>query len=193
MATPWNFPLAMENFTKTIQKYPMTKPREFSIINASIKKGDERFMEQYGWIVWAVAMVLFAIVEAATVNLVSVWFVGGSLVALIVHLLGGNLWLQLAAFLVVSAVMLALLRPFARKFVVPRKTATNADMVLGKEAYLTEAVDNLRETGAVKLDGKVWTARSLNGDILPAGTRVRVVKLEGVKLYVEPVHAAAGV
>lgn len=150
-------------------------------------------MEQYAWIVWVAAMVIFAIVEAATANLVSVWFVGGSLAALIVLLLGGNVWVQLAAFLVVSAVMLALIRPFARKFVVPRKTATNADMALGKEAYVTETVDNLRETGAVKLDGKIWTARSTSGDILPAGTLIRVVKLEGVKLYVEPVHAAAGV
>lgn len=150
-------------------------------------------MEQYGWIVWAAAMVIFAIAEAATANLVSVWFVGGSLAALITELLGGNLWVQLAVFLVASGVLLALLRPFARKFVTPRRTATNADMALGKEAYVTETVDNLNETGAVKLDGKVWTARSVSGDILPAGTLIRVVKLEGVKLYVEPARTTAGV
>lgn len=150
-------------------------------------------MAQYGWIVWAAAMVIFAIAEAATANLVSLWFVGGSLAALITELLGGNIWVQLVVFLVVSGILLALLRPFARKFVIPRRTATNADMALGKEAYVTETVDNLRETGAVKLDGKVWTARSLTGEVLPAGTLIRVVKLEGVKLYVEPARTAAGV
>ena len=150
-------------------------------------------MEQYAWIIWVAAMVVFGIAEATTVNLVSVWFVAGSLAALIVQLLGGSPLLQIAAFLVVSAVLLALLRPFARKFVSPKRTATNADRVLGQEAYVTEAVDNLRETGAVKLDGKVWTARAMNGENLPVGTLIRVVKLEGVKLYVVPVHATAGV
>ena len=86
--------------------------------------------------------------------------------------------------------LLACLRPFVRKYVTPNKTATNADMVLGRTAYLTETVDNLRATGALKLDGKVWTVRSADGSVLPEGTLVKIVKLEGVKLYVEPAHAA---
>lgn len=147
-------------------------------------------MDQYGWLVWIGLMVLFGIVEASTVNMVSVWFVGGSLVGLIVNLLGGNVWLQIGAFLVVSGGLLACLRPFVKKFVTPKKTATNADMVLGRTAYLTEAVDNLRGTGALKLDGKEWTVRSADENVLPEGTLVKIVKLEGVKLYVEPAHAA---
>ena len=150
-------------------------------------------MEQYGWILWAALMVVFAIVEAATVNLVSIWFVGGALTALIVQLLGGSIWLQLALFLVTAGVLLAGLRPFVRRYVAPRRTATNADMVLGREAFVLETVDNLHGTGALKLDGKVWTARSATDAVLPEGMLVKVVKLEGVKLYVEPVHAAAGV
>lgn len=150
-------------------------------------------MEQYTWILWVVAMVIFGIVEAATVNLVSVWFVAGSLAALFVRLMGGTILVQILAFVVVSSVLLALLRPFARKFASAKHTPTNADRVLGQEAYVTEAVDNLRETGAVKLDGKVWSARSVSGENLPVGTLIRVVKLEGVKLYVESVRAAAGV
>lgn len=150
-------------------------------------------MEQYGWILWVALMVVFAIVEAATVNLVSIWFVGGALTALIVQLLGGSIWLQLALFLVTAGVLLAGLRPFVRRYVAPRRTATNADMVLGREAYVLETVDNLHGTGALKLDGKVWTARSATDAVLPEGMLVKVVKLEGVKLYVEPAHAAAGV
>ena len=150
-------------------------------------------MEQYGWILWVVLMVVFAIAEAATVNLVSIWFVGGALVALVVQLLGGNIWLQLSLFLVTAGALLACLRPFVRRYVAPRHTATNADMVLGREAFVTETVDNLHGTGALKLDGKVWTARSTTDAVLPEGTLVKVVKLEGVKLYVEPVRVAAGV
>ena len=136
-------------------------------------------MEQYGWLLWIAAMVLFGILEAATVNMVSVWFVGGSLAALVVQLLGGNHWLQLAAFLVVSGILLAALRPFVRKFVSPNRIATNADMAIGREAYLTETVDNLRGTGALKLDGKEWTVRSTEAIILEKGTLVAVYDLDG--------------
>jgi len=140
--------------------------------------------------VWIGLMVVFGILEAATVNMVSLWFVGGSLAGLIVTLLGGRLWVQIVACLIVAIGLLACLRPFVRKYVTPRRTATNADMVLGRTAYLTETVDNLRATGALKLDGKVWTVRSADGSVLPEGTLVKIVKLEGVKLYVEPAHAA---
>lgn len=149
-------------------------------------------MEQYGWILWIAAMVFFGILEAATVNMVSVWFVGGSLAALVVQLLGGNHWLQLAAFLLVSGILLAALRPFVRKFVSPNKIATNADMAIGRDAYLTETVDNIRGTGALKLDGKEWTVRSADGAVLEKNTLVKIVDMQGVKLFVTPVHTTAG-
>ena len=144
-------------------------------------------MGNYGWLFWVAAMVLFGIMEAATVNLVSVWFVGGALAALVVQLLGGGVWFQIIVFLLVAGGLLACLRPFVRKFVNPVHTATNADAAIGRQAYLTETVDNLRETGALKLDGKEWTVRSEHNEILPAGTLVRIVRMQGVKLYVEPV------
>jgi len=146
-------------------------------------------MDQYSWLFWIAAIVLFGIVEAATVNMVSIWFVGGSVAALICNLLGANQWVQIAVFLVTAGILLAALRPFVRKYVSPNKTATNADMAIGRSAYLTETVDNLRGTGILKLDGKEWSVRSLSGDILPAETLVTIVKMEGVKLYVEPAAA----
>lgn len=147
-------------------------------------------MGQYIWLIWLILTVVFAVAEAATVGLVSVWFMGGSLAAMLVSLLGGSLLGQTAAFLLISVGLLACLRPFVRRFVTPKKTATNADLALGREAYLTETVDNLRGTGALKLDGKEWTVRSLDGSVLPQGTLVKVVRLEGVKLLVEPAQAA---
>ena len=143
--------------------------------------------------VWVGAMIVFGILEVATVNMVSLWFVGGAAAALAAQLLGGSLWVQILVFLVISIALLACLRPFTRKFVTPNKTATNADMSIGRQAYLTETVDNIRGTGALKLDGKDWSVRSVNGDVLPEGTLVTVVKLEGVKLYVEPAQVPAGV
>lgn len=150
-------------------------------------------MEQYMWVLWVGAVVFFGIVEAATVNMVSLWFVGGALAALVAELLGGPVWLQVVLFFAVSAGLLVALRPFVRKYVSPNRTPTNADMVIGREAYITESVDNLRGTGALKLDGKVWTVRSVGKNALPEGALVKIVKIEGVKLFVEPVAAAAGV
>lgn len=148
-------------------------------------------MEQYDWILWVGLMVVFGILELSTVNLVSIWFVAGSLVAMAAALLGASIWVQIVLCLITAGILLAFLQPFVRKFVTPKKTATNADMVLGREAYLTEAVDNIRGTGSLKLDGKEWTVRSMDQTVLPAGTLVKIVKLEGVKLYVTPVQTAA--
>lgn len=148
-------------------------------------------MHEYGWLIWLVAMVVFGIAEAATVSMVSLWFVGGSLAAMIAQLAGAGVWVQVIVFVVVSAVLLAGLRPFVKKFVSPKRTATNTDALLGREAVVTEPIDNLHATGALKLDGKEWTARSEAGDSLQAGTVVKIVRIEGVKLYVEPVCAAA--
>ena len=71
-------------------------------------------MHSYGWLIWLGLMILFGIVEAATVNMVSVWFIGGSLAAMIAQLLGGSVKLQIVLFLVVSIALLASLRPFVR-------------------------------------------------------------------------------
>lgn len=142
-------------------------------------------MPEMAW-VWLAALVVFAIVEASTVTLVSIWFVGGSLAALIAALAGGPLWLQAALFLVVSVVLLLCLRPLLRKFYTPKKEQTNAPANIGKLAVVTEDIDNVHGKGAVKLSGLVWTARSEGGQALSVGDVVRVTRIEGVKLYVEP-------
>ncbi len=150
-------------------------------------------MDQYSWILWVAAIVIFGIAEAATVNMISIWFVGGSLAALIADLLGANAWVQIAVFLVVSIALLATLMPYVRRHVSSKKVATNADMAIGREAYLTETVDNIRGTGSLKLDGKEWSVRSANGSILEKDMLVKIVKMEGVKLYVEPARTTVGV
>ena len=65
--------------------------------------------------------------------------------------------------------------------------ATNLDRVIGQTASVTETVDNRHSSGAVYVDGKTWTARSADGSVIPAGTQVAVQRMEGVKLFVEPI------
>ncbi len=135
---------------------------------------------------WVVALVVFLIVEAVTAGLVSIWFVFGSLVALICAALGAAVWLQIFWFVIVSVATLVLTRPLVKRYVDSRSVATNADRSIGRAAVVTERIDNLAATGAVKLDGVVWTARSTDdADAIETGERVTVRAIEGVKLIVE--------
>ena len=144
-------------------------------------------------IVWLLLLVVFLAAEAATVSMVSLWFAVSALVALLVALLGGPGWLQGALFLVISAVLLALLRPLVKRYVTPRITATNVDSVIGSTGLVTTAIDNVSAVGQVKLGAMEWTARSTSGQPIPVGTRVKVDKIEGVKAYVSPAEVPAKV
>ena len=144
-------------------------------------------------IVWLLLLVVFLAAEAATVSMVSLWFAVSALVALLVALLGGPGWLQGTLFLVISAVLLALLRPLVKRYVTPRITATNVDSVIGSTGLVTTAIDNVSAVGQVKLGAMEWTARSTSGQPIPVGTRVRADKIEGVKVYVSPAEVPANV
>ena len=137
-------------------------------------------------VIWLALLILFAIVEASTVGLVSIWFAAGALAALLASVCTANIWLQIALFLVVSILTMAGLRPLARKYVLPAVIPTNADRVIGRQAVVTEAIDNLNAAGAAVVSGVAWTARSEEGLPIPAGTVVTVKRIEGVKLFVSP-------
>ena len=138
-------------------------------------------------LIWVGAMVVFGVLEAATVGLTSLWFVVGALGGLIVAMCGGAIWLQIAVFFVVSIVALIAARPLVVKYINQTTVATNADRVLGSTARVTEAIDNTVPVGAVYVDGKTWSARSENGEEIAEGTMVRVTRMEGVRLFVEEI------
>ena len=137
---------------------------------------------------WLALFVVFLIVEAGTVALVSIWFALGALAALVSCALGAEMWLQIAVFLVVSLVLLAVLWKRVRNKLTTTKT--NVDSMIGAEGYVTEAIDNLSYTGRVKLGGITWAARSTSGAGIPVGTLVKVERIEGVKVFVSPAEVA---
>lgn len=145
-------------------------------------------------IIWAGLIVVFLIVEAACpIHLVSLWFAAGALVAAIAAWLSAPIWLQLVLFVLVSGALLACLWPLVRKYLNPKVTATNIDSVIGSIGLVTAAIDNIAAEGQVKLNGMVWTARSTNGSVIPTGTKVRVDRIEGVKVYVSPAEVSASI
>ena len=139
-------------------------------------------------IVWIAAIIIFGVAEAATVGLVSIWFVIGSVAGLIAAVLGAPIWVQVLAFFIVSIVALVATRPLARKLKGKGAVATNADRVLGGTARVTKTIDNTIPTGEVYIDGKTWSARSQSGAVIAPETLVKVIRLEGVKLYVDVPH-----
>lgn len=140
-------------------------------------------IQAYAWLAVAVVMV---IVEGVTFSLVSVWFAGGAVAAFFAALLKGSFPVQLLLFVAVSAILLAGLRPLARRHVKSRKQPTNADRVIGRVGIVTEAIDNIQATGAVKVDGVEWIARSEYDAVIEPGARVTVLRISGVKVFVEP-------
>ena len=137
---------------------------------------------------WFALLVVFLVAEAATVTMVSLWFAAGALAALVVGLIGGGIWLQAGTFFVVSAILLILMRPIARKHFTPKLVKTNVDAVIGSQGYVTASIDNVKAQGQVKLGAMEWTARSTSGDTIPEGTMVRADRVEGVKVFVTPVE-----
>ena len=139
-------------------------------------------------IIWLALMIAFLMVEAQSVTMVSLWFGAGALAALIAALCGAEFWLQAVIFFAVSIALLASLRPLARKYFTPKITKTNVDSVIGSEGLVTADINNITAQGQVKLGAMEWTARSASGEVIPAGTLVKVDKIEGVKAFVTPVQ-----
>ena len=144
-------------------------------------------------VVWLALIVVFLLIEASTVTLVSTWFAVGALAALIAGLLNAPVWLQVMVFVLVSAAALSALRPLVRRYVTPKITKTNVDAVIGSTGLVTVAIDNVSAVGQVKLGAMYWTARSSAGNRIPEGTLVQVDRIEGVKVFVTPVEVPVNV
>jgi membrane protein implicated in regulation of membrane protease activity len=140
---------------------------------------------QHAIAVWLVLLVVFVVFEAATVQLVSVWFALGALAALIAAICHAPAWLQIVLFILISAVSFAVTRPLVKKFSTSKIQKTNADRCIGDTAVVTEEINNLEARGLVKVNGNIWSARNETDDIIAEGEKVTVIKIEGVKLIVK--------
>ena len=137
------------------------------------------------YIFWAAAILLFAIAEAVTAQLVSIWFVAGSIAALIAALFGATPIIQAVIFIAVTILALVITRPLVKKYIHPKKEYTNADKVIGQIGIVAEEINNIKATGQVKVDGKIWTARSIDNSIIPTEREIIIERIEGVKLIVK--------
>ena len=128
---------------------------------------------------------MFAVGEAVTVGLVSVWFAGGALAAMLAASLSVNLWIQIGVFIITSALLLYFTRPIVKKLLSGKNKETNLDRIIGKTVIVSEKVDNDAETGKCMIAGVSWSLRSDDGSVIEAGEKVTVDRVEGVKLIVK--------
>jgi membrane protein implicated in regulation of membrane protease activity len=138
------------------------------------------------WVIWLIAAVIFAVGEMATTSFFLAPFAGGAAVAALLALAGGGAVIEWAAFLVVSILLLAALRPIAREHQRTRsriKTGTAA--LVGQTATVVERIANAEGVGCVRLDGEIWTARAfVDEETFEPGARVQVLEIRGATALV---------
>lgn len=135
--------------------------------------------------VWVIIIAACIFAEIATLGLTVIWFAGGAGVALGTAIAGGNIWLQIILFIIVSVVLMILIRPYAKKRFNTKRTATNVDSVIGQTGIVLDEINNLQSQGLVKIGGQEWTARSMDsGETIAPGEEVVVERIEGVKAIV---------
>ncbi|MCI6006582.1 MAG: NfeD family protein [Blautia sp.] len=138
--------------------------------------------------VWLAILAVLLVTEAITTGLTTIWFAGGALVSAVASYLGAGLVTQLILFLGVSLVLLIFTRPVAVKIMNKDVTKTNANSLIGKKAVVIQTIDNLAQTGQVRISDIEWMARSASEDVvIPENTVVIVKEIQGVKLIVEEV------
>ena len=136
--------------------------------------------------VWLILLAVFLVVEAITAGLTTIWFAGGALVAALAAYFGAGVVLQLLLFLVVSVVLLVFTRPRAVKYMNKDLEKTNVNSLLGKTAVVTQEIDNLAQTGQVRINDIEWTARTFDNSIkIPKDAVVEIEEVQGVKLIVK--------
>lgn len=135
--------------------------------------------------IWLIAAGLFAAGEVASLDLVLLMFAGGALGGLAVALLGGAVAIQLVAFVAVSAALLFVVRPIAKRHLTEGTPLQldGVDRLVGRTAVVTRAVD--RHSGRIKLGADEWTARTQHsGETFAIGATVRILEVEGATAVV---------
>ena len=147
------------------------------------------FAENGATIGWMLVAIAAAAIESLTCDLVSIWFVPGAIGALLLSLFVDGVWWQIGLFLVLSVLTLVLMKTVFKKYLPQNapKTKTNVDALIGTHGVVTEEINNLAETGSVKVRAMIWTARSTEDSvIIPANTIVTICDISGVKLLCKP-------
>ena len=133
------------------------------------------------WITWLIIIFLLAVIEAITINLVSIWFIISGLISLLLSFFIKSFYIEFGVFVTVGTILMLLTRPFLVHKLKVKSERTNTDRVIGMRGLVTEKIDK-EIVGEVKVDGKTWSA--ISNTNIPVGTFVIIDAIDGVKLKV---------
>ncbi len=141
------------------------------------------------WQIWLIISGLFFVLEMITVGFLVFWFGIGALFAMVTSFFTDSITIQTAVFLISSTALLFLTKPFVKKFSRKDTVKTNAYSVIGKTGVVVKEINPTEGVGQVKIGGEVWSAKA--EDVIPIGSQVEVVEIDGVKAVVKPVKVTA--
>ena len=136
-------------------------------------------------LIWLLGIIAFVILEAATYQLVSIWFAVGAIGGLIAEIIGVSFAIQMTVFLVISVLLLLCLRPVSRRLIKTKNERTNVDSLIGEEVLITKEVNNREGTGEGKVNGMVWSLKSADNAVIPENETATVECVKGVRLVVK--------
>lgn len=139
---------------------------------------------EYMWILWLSIAIFFLVIESITVELISVWFTGGSLIAMVLSLYEIELGWQIATFCIVSIILIIFTRPLVARYLKRNESRTNVDSLIGGIATVTKEILP-DERGEVKIKGQYWLAISHDNKCIESGNKVCILAIEGAKLIVK--------
>ncbi len=143
------------------------------------------------WQYWLIAAGIFFVGEIFTVGFLLFWFGIASLITMFVSFFTSNIIIQMSIFLVTSTILILSTKPLINKFMNHKTITTNFSSLIGKDAIVVQEIDNLKGTGQIKVNGEMWTALCETNEIIPIGSEVEIIKIEGVKTIIKPISVKA--
>jgi len=137
------------------------------------------------WWVWMLIAAIFVVAEIFTAGFFILWFGIGAAIAGVLALLGAGVVWQWVAFVIISGVLFAVSRRFAERFTKKQPPGVGADRFIGKIGVVLEDIDNINNTGRVRIDKDEWRADSETEEVITKGTRIIVTRLDGTHLVVK--------
>ena len=140
------------------------------------------------WVFWLIAAGVFFIVEMATIGFLSFWLGIGALLAMATSFFVDSIIVQSIVFLSSSTLLIIFTKPLVNKFIkVPKEIKTNAYSIVGKKGIVVSKINNTDGSGQIKIDGEVWSAKSMNDEEIEKNTEIEITEIDGVKAIVKKV------
>lgn len=139
------------------------------------------------WCFWLIIAGIFFIIEMATVGFLMFWLGIGALLAMITSFITSSIVVQTIVFVITSCILIPLTKPLADKFTGQKSVATNSYSLINKRGIVTLEINPIQGAGQIKVNGEIWSAKSEDDSIIPEGTEVKILSIDGVKLIVSPI------